>query len=138
MAGYSARPLAAKLGLRPGVGAAVLNAPWDYAATLGLDHAPQAIAPDAAIPPGLGYIHLFTASRSELERRLAEARAAMAADAMIWVSWPKKSANRASEITEDTIRAVCPPLGLVDTKVCAVDAVWSGLKLVIRKKLRSG
>lgn len=138
MAGYSARPPAASRRPRPGVGAAVLNAPWDYAATLGLDCVPQVIAPDAAIPPGLGYIHLFTTSRSELERRLAEARAGMAEDGMIWVSWPKKSSNLASEITEDTIRAVCLPIGLVDVKVCAVDAVWSGLKLAIRKKLRAG
>ena len=60
----------------------------------------------------------------------------IARDGMIWVSWPKKAAKVATDITEDVIRAVVLPLGLVDVKVCAVDEVWSGLKLVIRKELR--
>ncbi len=52
---------------------------------------------------------------------------------MIWVSWPKKSSGVKSDITEDVIRAVALPMGLVDVKVCAVDEVWSGLKLMIRR-----
>jgi len=137
MAGYSGTPLAAKLGLKPGMRAAVINAPWDYAAVLGLEGAFLAVAGEEAIPEGADFIHLFTASRSALERRLREARATMAQAGMLWVSWPKKSSRRPSEITEDTIRQVCLPLGFVDTKVCAVDEVWSGLKLVVRKELRT-
>ena len=136
MAGYSGTPLAKKLGLKPEMPAAVLNAPWDYAAVLGLEASPMVVAPDQSIPDGADFLHLFTASRSELERRLAEARTTMAADGMLWVSWPKKSSKLPSEITEDTIREVCLPMGLVDVKVCAVDDIWSGLKLVIRKELR--
>ena len=60
----------------------------------------------------------------------------MAPDGHVWVSWPKQASGVPSEISEDTIREIAPPLGLVDTKVCAVDEVWSGLKLVIRKELR--
>jgi hypothetical protein len=74
--------------------------------------------------------------RAVLETRLASLRHQIAPDGQIWVSWPKKAAKVATDITEDTIREVCLPLGLVDTKVCAIDEVWSGLKLVIRKELR--
>jgi hypothetical protein len=62
--------------------------------------------------------------------------ASMDRDGMIWVSWPKKAAKLDTDITEDVIRSVALPMGLVDVKVCAVDATWSGLKLVIRKELR--
>jgi hypothetical protein len=62
----------------------------------------------------------------------------MRADAVLWVSWPKKSSNLPSELTEDTVRELCLPLGLVDVKVCAVDETWSGLKLVVRKSERAG
>jgi hypothetical protein len=57
-------------------------------------------------------------------------------DGMIWISWPKKTPGVATDVTEDVIRAIALPLGLVDVKVCAVDATWSGLKLVTRKELR--
>ncbi|MCU9847494.1 DUF3052 domain-containing protein [Defluviimonas sp. WL0024] len=136
MAGYSGTPLAKKLGLRPGMAMAVLNPPWPYAQTLGLAIRPQEPEPDAALPHGLDFLHLFTTSCAELDRRLSEARRTIAPDGMIWVSWPKKASKRPSEITEDTVREVALPLGLVDVKVCAVDEVWSGLKLVIRRGLR--
>ncbi len=136
MPGYSGTPLAKKLGIRPEMRAGVLNAPWPYAETLGLDCDPVALGGGDAIPERLDFLHLFTTSRAELERRLAEARAAMAPGGMVWVSWPKKASKVPSEITEDTVRAVGLPLGLVDVKVCAVDEVWSGLKLVIRREYR--
>jgi hypothetical protein len=90
----------------------------------------------ATIQPGFDYIHLFTPARAVLEALVRPLMALMARNGMIWVSWPKKAAKMASDITEDVIRAVVLPLGLVDIKVCAVDATWSGLKLVIRKELR--
>ena len=82
-------------------------------------------------------IHLFLTEAKELERWLRDLRNTMAQDAMIWVSWPKKASKRPTDITEDAIREIALPMGLVDIKVCAVDEVWSGLKLVIRKELRT-
>ena len=86
--------------------------------------------------PGYAYVHLFTTARSVLETLAQKLMNLIARDGMIWVSWPKKAAKIATDITEDVIRAVVLPLGLVDVKVCAVDGTWSGLKLVIRKELR--
>jgi hypothetical protein len=81
-------------------------------------------------------IHVFTRSKAQLAKSLITCLAAMRADAAIWVSWPKKAAKVATDITEDVIREVALPLGLVDIKVCAVDETWSGLKLVIRRQHR--
>jgi hypothetical protein len=83
-----------------------------------------------------GRCSLFTARKAELARALKAYRARLRPAAAIWVSWPKKAARVPTELTEDTIRAVALPLGLVDVKVCAVSEVWSGLKLVLRKELR--
>ncbi len=81
-------------------------------------------------------VHLFTTSRSELIDLLVRYKARIKQDGAIWVSWPKKASGVPSEIAEDTVREVALPMGLVDIKVCAVDDVWSGLKLVIRKAER--
>jgi len=80
--------------------------------------------------------HFFLTSRARMEKDLRAAVPKMQQDAAIWISWPKKAAKVATDITEDTVREVALPLGLVDVKVCAVDETWSGLKLVIRKELR--
>ena len=85
---------------------------------------------------GTQLVHLFTARKAELAKTLATCRKSLAPDAAIWVSWPKKAAKVPTDITEDVIREVALPLGLVDIKVCAVDETWSGLKLVLRKELR--
>ena len=85
---------------------------------------------------GIDAAHIFVTQRAVLEQRLAALRHQISPEGQIWVSWPKKAAMVPTDITEDTIREVCLPMGLVDTKVCAVDEVWSGLKLVIRKELR--
>ncbi len=134
MAGYSGTPLFKKLGIKPGFRVKVRNQPADYLELL------AGVPPDAKISGGLrGDIdlwHLFTRSATELERLLPTAMEQIKRDGMIWVSWPKKSSGVASDITEDTVRAVALPIGLVDVKVCAVDETWSGLKLVIRKELR--
>jgi hypothetical protein len=81
-------------------------------------------------------VHFFTTERAQLSRALADYRKKLAPDATLWISWPKKSSKVPTDITEDTIRELCLPLGWVDVKVCAVTDVWSGLKLVVRKELR--
>src|SRR4051812_27527534 len=85
---------------------------------------------------GLQGAHIFVTERVHLERQIAALRELIAPNGFIWVSWPKKAAKVATDITEDTIREVALPTGLVDIKVCAVDETWSGLKLVIRKEQR--
>lgn len=133
MAGYSTTPLWKKLGLKTGVAAAVLDAPDDYFARL-LDDAPQ--ADWGPLQDGVNFIHGFTSTQAGLETLLDSSLNAMARDGTLWVSWPKKASGVPSEITEDDIRTAALPLGLVDVKVCAVDNIWSGLKLVIRKENR--
>lgn len=88
--------------------------------------------------PGVGaqFIHFFATRRSELEKQLPRLYNTLADDGTLWISWPKKSARVESDVTEDVIRVVALPLGLVDVKVCAVDDTWSGLKLVIRRERR--
>lgn len=86
---------------------------------------------------GLQMAHLFVTSRRELAEMLARLLPLLAADGMIWVSWPKKSSGVRTDMTEDAIRSEALPLGLVDIKVCAIDETWSGLKLVIRKERRA-
>ena len=81
-------------------------------------------------------VHVFSTKKAELSRALAAYRKALQPDAAVWVSWPKKAAKVATDITEDVVRELALPLGFVDIKVCAVDDVWSGLKLVVRKELR--
>jgi hypothetical protein len=81
-------------------------------------------------------VHVFSRDRAALARSLASLRPRIAPATAVWVSWPKRASKVPTDITEDTIREVALPLGFVDVKVCAVDAVWSGLKLVIRKPLR--
>lgn len=136
MAGYSGTPLQRKLGLKPGMTSAVIDPPGSYAALLGLAEEVPALDAASDLPRRLDYLHVFTTERAMLERLLTAARSALEPAGMVWVSWPKKASRRPSEITEDTIRALALPLGFVDVKVCAVDEVWSSLKLVIRKDLR--
>ncbi len=85
---------------------------------------------------GVEAVHVFTTSRAEMARLLTQLRHTIAAHGFVWISWPKKAAKVPTDVTEDTIREVALPMGYVDVKVCAVDAVWSGLKLMIRKELR--
>jgi hypothetical protein len=133
MAGYSGTPLAKKLGIEPGTRLFTVGAPGHYDELLaplpeGVKRVRKIEAADVA--------HFFVTARARLEKELRAAVPKMQQDAAIWVSWPKKSAKVATDITEDTVREVALPLGLVDIKVCAVDEIWSGLKLVIRKALR--
>ena len=134
MAGYSATPLAKKLGYKPGFRACVKNAPDNYAELVA--PLPDDVLLSARLRRDVDLAHLFTRRRSELESQLPKLMEIIRRDGMIWVSWPKKASKVATDITEGTIRDVALPLGLVDVKVCAVDEIWSGLKLVIRKELR--
>ncbi|MEL6919686.1 MAG: DUF3052 domain-containing protein [Pseudomonadota bacterium] len=134
--GYSGTPLWKKLGLKPSMIAISLNTPDDYPVWLGDDDYTDAPLPATVIKGGENFIHLFTTERAELAEIAKAAFDRMARDGMLWVSWPKKSSKVPTELTEDVIRDVCLPLGLVDVKVCAVSDVWSGLKLMVRKELR--
>ena len=133
-AGYSATPLSKKLGIKQGVTLVTVNAPAQYADLI--SPLPDAVTLATAQSADFDLLHLFTTSRAELIDVLTRHRHSMKQTAAIWVSWPKKASKIPSEITEDVIREICLPMGLVDIKVCAVDQVWSGLKLVIRKNLR--
>jgi hypothetical protein len=135
MAGYSVTPLAKKLGIKPGSHVFIGDAPPEYLTLL--DPMPEGVELDRRPGRETDVIQLFVTSKAELARALKRMLGKMRLDAAVWISWPKKASGVATDITEDTIRAVALPLGLVDIKVCAVDATWSGLKLVIRKELRA-
>lgn len=133
--GYSGTPLAAKLGLKPGQRAWFDAMPPNVRAeidrqAIGLIEEREAVA-------GLGTAHIFVTERAALQRQLGDLRNLIAPAGQIWVSWPKKASKVPTDITEDVIREVALPIGLVDVKVCAVDHIWSGLKLVIRRELRA-
>jgi hypothetical protein len=134
-AGYSGTPLAKKLGIKNGSTVCALGAPADYSQLLAPlpDDVTWTKQPTAKVD----VLHVFVTKQSELTKALQTALAKLRQDAAIWVSWPKKTAKVATDITEDRIRDIALPLGLVDIKVCAVDATWSGLKLVVRKELRT-
>jgi len=132
--GYSGTPLAQKLGIKPGFRVGLIDAPSELRDWL------------APLPPDVAFgkagarsdlVHVFALQRAVLARHLAALRKTLHDEAVVWVSWPKKAAKVETDITEDTIRGVALPLGFVDVKVCAVSDVWSGLKLVVRKELRT-
>jgi hypothetical protein len=129
MAGYSGTPLAKKLGIKPGSTLLLDGAPEDYPSK------------DATVARSLSdrvdIVHIFTTSAGALDAKLRKLRDRIRDDAVVWVSWPKKASRVPTDVTEDVIRDVALPLGFVDIKVCAVDDVWSGLKLVIRRELRA-
>jgi len=132
--GYSGTPLARKLDLRDGQRVWFFQMPEDVEDEIA-EYALE-LRPVADPARGVDAAHVFVTGREELAGLLASLRSQIAPDGQVWVSWPKQAAKVPTDITEDTIRELALPLGFVDTKVCAVDAVWSGLKLVIRKELR--
>ncbi len=133
-AGYSGTPLAKKLGIKAGFRVWAHGAPENYLELLA--PLPEPVHFLRRLSGNLDLAHLFSADRRELAKRLPQLLSKIRRDGMIWISWPKKSSKVPSTITEDTVREFAFPLGLVDVKVCAVDEIWSGLKLVIRKELR--
>ena len=160
-AGYSGTPLPKKLGIKPGARVGLAGAPDGFGALLEPlpdgarveASAPAAGAAEAVLPgpvlpgpvlpgavlPGIGpfdVIVFFTVEQAELAGRLSELRARMAPAAGLWIAWPKRASRVPTDMTEDVIREIALPTGLVDNKVCAIDQVWSGLRLVIRRELR--
>jgi hypothetical protein len=150
-AGYSGTPLPRKLGIKPGARVGLAGAPDGFGALLEPlpdgarveAGAPAAAAAGAVLPgavlPGIGpfdVIVFFTVEQAELAGRLSELRARMAPAAGLWIAWPKRASRVPTDMTEDVIREIALPTGLVDNKVCAIDQVWSGLRLVIRRELR--
>jgi hypothetical protein len=165
-AGYSGTPLPRKLGIKPGARVGLAGAPDGFGALLeplpdgvrveaGAAGAvlpgpvlpgpvlPGPVLPGPVLPgpvlPGTGpfdVIVFFTVEQAELAGRLSELRARMAPAAGLWIAWPKRASRVPTDMTEDVIREIALPTGLVDNKVCAIDQVWSGLRLVIRRELR--
>ena len=132
-AGYSGTPLAKKLGIRAGDRVCVLNDPG---------HAAELVAPlpdGAALGAAQGeaeVVVLFTTERAELAGMLEGLGRAIHPDRSLWIAWPKRRSGVPTDVTEDVVRELALPLGLVDNKVCAIDGTWSGLRLVWRKDRR--
>ncbi|MBY0306626.1 MAG: DUF3052 domain-containing protein [Sphingomonas sp.] len=135
VAGYSGTPLAKKLGFKPGMRVGFNAMPDSVRAEI--DPAGIGVSECATMEARLDAAHVFVTTRAELARLATHLRTAIAPSGFIWISWPKKASKQPTDITEDVIREVILPMGLVDVKVCAIDAVWSGLKLMIRRELRS-
>jgi hypothetical protein len=131
-AGYSGTPLARKLGIKPGHRLALLGAPDGFA----IDDLPAGVRVARRAGGSADVIVSFHTRRADLERRLPTLRKTMTPAAGLWIAWPKKASKVATDITEDVVRAVALPTGLVDNKVCAIDDVWSGLRLVYRLRDR--
>ena len=134
-AGYSGTPLAKKLGIKPGMRVVALGAPDDYAGLLA--PLPDDVVLTNELTADEAFVHLFGKERSVLEAALPAARKALRTDGMVWLSWPKKASGVATDLDGNIVRGLGLDAGLVDIKVCAVDATWSGLKFVYRKKDRS-
>ena len=134
MAGYSGTPLVKKLGIGEGTAVVAINPPSDYETLLG--ELPEGARIVRAGRGELSFVHLFVRSAGEMLAVLTRLRKQIRSDGVIWVSWPKKASKVPTDVTEDVIREIALPMGLVDIKVCAVDDTWSGLKLVIRKSER--
>ena len=117
-----------------GDGRSRVDSPCDYSVLL--NPLPENVVISSTAAKELDLVHIFTKSRSELLQALVTYQKRIKQNGIIWVSWPKKASGIPSEVSEDTVRDIALPLGLVDVKVCAVDDTWSGLKLVIRKQLR--
>lgn len=136
-AGYSGTPLPKKLGIKSGHRIAILNGP-DH-----IDELLQPLPDDVHVQRSLAektpldVVLLFVAQRAELVEGLDRVRQRMVQDGGFWVAWPKRAARIRTDMTEDGVREIALPTGLVDNKVCAIDETWSGLRLVIRRELRA-
>jgi hypothetical protein len=127
-AGYSGTPLIAKLGIKPGARMHVLNPPADFPSTLG--SLPESVKRVSRGP--LDFALFFVTERTALGQRFPVLRDRLASNGMLWIAWPKKTSGAATDLTENVVRQIGLELGLVDVKVCAIDATWSGLKFVRR------
>ena len=123
-----------KLGIKPRMRVAIIDPPRGFRATLG--KLPDGVTVASRASSTYPFIHFFTKRRAMLESKLPSLLRALEIDGALWISWPKKSSGVDTDLTEDVVRAVAFPTGLVDVKVAAVDDVWSALKLVRRLKNR--
>ena len=136
-AGYSGTPLPKKLGIKEGMAVAVLHGPTDFAATLG------PLPDGVTLRNGIGsdqradMIVAFVTERSHLQKHFSRLAGRLAVDGALWVAWPKRTSKIETDMSDDVIREIVLPTGWVDVKVCAIDERWSGLKVVLRKELRS-
>ena len=130
--GYSGTPLPRKLGIKPGHRVALLGAPE----ALALPELPEDVRIVRRAGGQADVIVSFHVARADFARRLAILRAMMRPASGLWIAWPKRASKVATDMTEDVVREVALPTGLVDNKVCAIDDVWSGLRLVIRLRDR--
>ena len=137
MAGYSGTPLATKLGIKPGHEVALFRPPPDFEKTLGELPENVHVQVGLAGKTPLDVIVAFFSKRAELERQVASLRRRMAPACGLWIGWPKKASGVPTDMTENVVREIALPTGLVDNKVCAIDETWSGLRLVIRLENRS-
>jgi hypothetical protein len=132
MAGYSGTPLVEKLGIRPGHAVLLVHPPAAFSFEL-----PEGVTVRTRTRGHVDVAMVFVVHRRDLERRIAALGHAIAPDGALWVAWPKKASRVPTDMTENVVRDVALPLGLVDVKVAAVDDVWSGLKLVWRLSARA-
>ncbi|SEJ72073.1 Protein of unknown function [Dyadobacter sp. SG02] len=132
--GYSNTSLVKKLGIKPGFKVRFVDPPEHYFDLL--EGLPADIEVFEEPTPGVDFVHYFTKEAADLQSDLADLKREIVSNGTIWVSWPKKASKVPTDVTEDVIRDLALSIGLVDVKVCAVDAVWSGLKLMIRVKDR--
>jgi len=132
--GYSGTPLLRKLGIKEGAAVSFLNAPADFADTLGA--LPDGVTVRDRLRGPLDVVVFFTLRRAELARRIERLKATLDPAGRLWIAWPKRASKVETDMTEDVVRDVALPLGLVDNKVAAIDETWSGLQLVIRRELR--
>lgn len=134
MAGYSGTPLPQKLGIKPGAKLMLLGAPVGFDETLGA--VPEGVELRRHARGTADVVVAFFIDRRHLERRLAGLGRTIFPAGALWLAWPKRASGVATNITEDVVRDVALPRGLVDNKVCAIDATWSGLRFVWRKERR--
>jgi hypothetical protein len=134
MAGQSGKPLTQKLGIKPGFRIFAVGHPADYLQIIG--ELPAGVTVLARPAGQFDMVHLFATEARTQAARLGRCREAIVPDGMIWVSWPKKSSGVATDLSDVAVRDLALPFGLVDVKVCAIDAVWSGLKFVIPRDRR--
>lgn len=134
-AGYSGTPLPRKLGLRPGSRIAILNAPEAF--DTAIEPLPHGVTVLKRMASDVDTLIFFTDSERTLRDRFDRLVSAVKQDGMLWICWPKKASKVPTDLTEDRIRAIALEGGVVDVKVCAIDEVWSGLKLVRRTRDRA-
>jgi len=135
-AGYSGTPLPAKLGIGEGDELAIIGAPERFEDVLGELPDVASLHTDLADDARYDVIVAFVTQRAELEDELPRLRARMAPACGLWIAWPKRAAGVPTDVTDDVVREVALPTGLVDNKVCAIDQTWTGLRLVIRRENR--